>query len=132
MSIGVGAPQRGSAEDKSRALLVIRVACLGAFHHDAIGYTGPLSRHLLAYHQMAAAVRGALRDLAEMHACNMLLSGAVDRGLSKREYGDLGVSLPFLNEPDIGLALVVKSHLDELSRPLAERTDVAMWFAHVS
>lgn len=127
-----GAPMRGSDDDKSHTLLISRVACLGAFHHGAIGYTGPLSRHLLAYHQMAAAVRGALRDLVEMHACNMLVSGAAERNLTKAEYSDLGASLPFLNEPDIGLALVVKSHLDEQARPPGERTDVAKWFNHAS
>lgn len=127
-----GAPMRGSEEDRAHALLVTRIACLGAFHHKAIGYTGPLSRHLLAYHQMAAAVRGTLRDLLEMHACKMLLSGAIDRNLSKSEYGDIGANLPFLNEPDIGLALVVKSYLDEQSRPEGERTKISIWFMHVS
>ena len=127
-----GAPMRGSQEDRSHNLLVSRIACLGRFHHGEIGYTGPLSKHLLAYHQMVASVRGALRDLVEMHTCNMMLSGAADRSLKKSEYHEIGAGLPFLNEPDIGLGLVVKSHLDEQSRPSPEsRTSVKLWFNHV-
>ena len=123
-----GAPFRGSEADKSNALLISRVACLGSLQHAAIGYTGPLSRNLLAYHQTAAAVRNALRDLLEMHACYLLLSGAVDRKLSNNAYTDLGASLPLMNEPDVGLGLVVKSYLDELSS--SKRSDVTTWFAH--
>ena len=123
-----GTPMRGSETDKAYTSLISRIACLGTFQHDAIGYTGPLSRSLLAYHQCAAAVRGALRDLVEMHACNMFLSGAVGRNLAHGDYTDLGASLPFVDEPDLGLALVVKSHLDELSNEPSKRTDIKKWF----
>ncbi|KAK3703429.1 hypothetical protein LTR37_014419 [Vermiconidia calcicola] len=125
-----GAPIRGSDNDKSNTTLVSRVACLGTLQHSAIGYTGPLSRHLLAYQQTASAVRGALRDLLEMHACHMLLSGTVDRSLHGVQLTELGTSLPLINEPDLGLALVVKSHLDELSQPADKRQDITAWFAH--
>jgi len=126
----LGAPMRGSETDKGHTLLLSRIACLGSFRHDEIGFTGPLSRHLLAYHQMAAAVRGALRDLAEIHALNMLLSGAVSRDLKLTEYTDLGSNLPLLNEPDLGLALVVKSFLDEASNEQSKRADIHNWFNH--
>ena len=131
-----GAPMRGSETDKAHTLLISRVACLASFQHDQIGYTGPLSRHTLAYHQMTAAVRGALRDLVEMHATNMFLSGAVKRwrgpqdGGSKVQFSDVGFGLPFVHEPDCGLALVVKSHLDELSNPSAKTWAITAWFNH--
>ena len=123
-----GAPQRGSDTDKSNTGLIGRIACFGLVQHKAIGYTGLLSRNLLAYHQMAATVRGALRDLVEMHACYMMLSGAVDRHWKPKTYTDLGASLPFVNEPDVGLGLVVKSYLDECST--THPTDVHKWFLH--
>ena len=122
-----GAPLRGSETDKSNALLISRVACLGSLRHDPIGYTGPLSRNLLAYHQTAAAVRNALRDLLEMHACYILLSGAVNRAIEESQYTVLGAALPLMSEPDVGLGLVVKSYLDEISN---KRIDVSQWFAH--
>lgn len=126
----LGAPMRGSETDKAYTLLLSRIACLGSFRHDEIGFTGPLSRHLLAYHQMAAAVRGALRDLVEVHALNMLLSGAVSRDLKLPEYTDLGCNLPLLQEPDLGLALAVKSFLDEASNDSSKRADITLWFNH--
>nr|OQO27427.1 hypothetical protein B0A51_07878 [Rachicladosporium sp. CCFEE 5018] len=125
-----GAQMRGSDTDKANTLLLSRIACLGSFQHGEIGFTGPLSRHLLAYHQMAAATRGALRDLLEMHALSMLLKGAASRSHKPLDYSDLGSDLPLLREPDLGLSLVVKSYLDELSNE--KRTDITKWFNHAT
>jgi hypothetical protein len=125
----LGAPMRGTDTDKAYTLLLSRVACLGTFHHKEIGFTGPLSRHLLAYHQMAAAVRGSLRDLLEMHALNMLVTGNCKRAeIKPADYSNFGSRLPFVREPDLGLSLVVKSYLDELSNE--KRADISKWFNH--
>lgn len=123
-----GAPMRGTDSDKAHTLLVSRIACLGTFRHEQIGYTGPLSRNLLAYQQLAAAVRNSLRDLTECHMCYMMLSGSAVRIRDKEDYTDVAGRLPFGTEPDIGLALVVKSHLDELSHD--RRSDIKRWFNH--
>ena len=125
-----GGPVRGGDTDKANVSLISRVACLGFLQHVRIGYTGPLSRHLLAYHQCTAAVRGALRDLLEMHACHMLMSGAVDRTLSSSEHVDIAASLPLREEPDIALALVVKCYLDEMSQEASKRVTISAWFPH--
>lgn len=60
-------------------MLVSRVACLGRVAHPPRGYSGPLSRHLLAYHAVIAAVQAALRDLVEMSAVTMFLEGYAER-----------------------------------------------------
>ncbi|KAF7184919.1 Uncharacterized protein HII31_13731 [Pseudocercospora fuligena] len=125
-----GAPMRGTDQDKANTLLISRIASLGSFSHARIGYTGPLSRHLLAYHQITAAVRNTLRDLAETHAANMMLSASAVRVRPDGEYTSIGAALPFLKEPDLGLALVVKSHLDELSNNPERRSDIRKWFNH--
>lgn len=125
-----GPPLRGSESDKSHTLLVSRIAALGLFRHAGIGYTGPLSRHLLAYHQIASVVRGALRDLLEMHAANLFLSGSADRKIQPSTLTEIGCDLPFVREPDLGLSLVVKSYLDELSNEPGRRSDVTKWFNH--
>lgn len=127
-----GAPMKGTDTDKAFALLISRIACLATFQHAKIGYTGPLSRHLLAYHQCAASVRDALRDLLEMHACSMLLSGAVNREWETTDYSDVGDSLPFMNEPDLGLGLMVKCYLDEQSSELNRRQDIGKWLPHAT
>ncbi|EMC97808.1 hypothetical protein BAUCODRAFT_404806 [Baudoinia panamericana UAMH 10762] len=126
-----GQPLRGSESDKANTLLISRVACLGLFHHREIGYTGPLSRHLLAFHQMAAVVRSSLRGLLEMHACAIFTSGDASRQVSPKQITDLAASLPFTREPDLGLSLVVKSYLDELSQEPSKRGDVRKWFNYV-
>lgn len=125
-----GAPMRGTDADRAHVNLISRVACLGTFKHKGIGYTGPLSRHLLAFHQVAASVRNTLRDLAEVHAANMLLSASADRGLDEQEFEDIGGRMPFGKEPDLGLALVVKSYLDEQSQDQSRRANINGWFIH--
>ena len=84
-----GAPYRGSETVKRNTLLVARVACLGKFRHQEIGYTGPLSRHLLGYHSMISAVRSSLRDLAEVCLTTLLLNGDADR--KRNDYTELGL-----------------------------------------
>nr|POF14011.1 protein mkt1 [Quercus suber] len=126
-----GTASRGSDTDKANTLLISRIACLGEFHHKEIGYTGPLSRHLLAYHQMAAIVRSSLRDLLEVHACNMFLSSAVNRKLPSTAITKLASAFPLEQEPDLGLSLLVKSYLDELSNTTTT-TDISKWFVHAS
>lgn len=125
-----GGLHRGTDKDRLNALLISRVACLGNVDHDEIGYTGPLSRSFLAYHQMIAAVREALRDLVEAHAGYIFLAGSVNKITWKpTDCASLAAMLPFENEPNLALGLVVKSYLDELSSTAP--ADVRSWFSHV-
>ncbi|KAJ9627851.1 hypothetical protein H2203_003069 [Taxawa tesnikishii (nom. ined.)] len=110
-----GAPLKGSDIDKRNCLLVSRVACLGRLEHKSIGYTGPLSRNLLAFQCMASAVRRSLRDLVEMSLCTMLLNGQVSRTLPKADLSEIGLSLPFLKDNDCALGVAVKSYLEEIA-----------------
>ena len=47
--------------------------------HPARGYSGPLSRHLLAYHAMITEIRLCLRDLVEMNLAVMFLEADAER-----------------------------------------------------
>jgi hypothetical protein len=124
-----GGLSRGSDKDKLNAILISRIACLGSVEHDKIGYTGPLSRSLLAYHQMIAALRETLRDLVEAHAGYIFMAASVKRDWGNSAWTSLAASLPFVDEPDLGLGLVVKSYLDELSSP--NPADIRAWFHHI-
>jgi len=93
-------------------LLVSRVACLGKFQHKQIGFTGPLSRQLLGYHSMIAAVRNSMRDLVEVCLTTLLLNGEADR--DRTDWYELGLDLPFLLDNDCGLGLLVNNYLFEL------------------
>lgn len=75
----IGAPQRGSAEDRSHCLLISRCACLLKINHKDVGYTGPLSKNLLAYHSIISAVRETDRDLIEAIVASMFLFADGDR-----------------------------------------------------
>jgi hypothetical protein len=82
-----GGPGRFSDTEQRNVLLVSRVACLGKLHHREVGFTGPLSRHLLGYSSMISAIRGTLRDLLEASLANLLLSGDATREQVTPEYG---------------------------------------------
>lgn len=133
-----GVPYRGSDTDKRNTTLVSRVACLFQLGHESIGFTGPLSRGLLAYNGMICAVREALRDLTEASVTTLFLSGDVDRNRS--DITDMGLDLPFLHHNDCGLGIAVVSYLDELvGRPDPQSDDTkkevrnkgpSEWFPH--
>jgi hypothetical protein len=52
---------------------------LGNLHHNPIGFTGPLSQHLLGYNSVINAVRSTVRDLVEVSATQMFMAGFVKR-----------------------------------------------------
>ena len=60
-----GLPMNGTVDDQACLLLISRCACLLQLRHEAIGYTGPLSKNLLHFRSMASEVRSADRDLTE-------------------------------------------------------------------
>ena len=76
-------------DDRKYNTLVSRVACLGRLRHNAIGFTGPLSRHLLGFHSMTTTMRQALRDLEEMCLLTLFLGGDAERDRS--DFADLSL-----------------------------------------
>lgn len=67
------------AKDQRANMLISRVAGLGTLQHKPIGFTGPLSQHLLGYGSIVNLVRQTLRDLVEAACTNMFLTGCCDR-----------------------------------------------------
>jgi len=72
-------PETSADQDKLNSLLLSRVACLARLSHEPIGFTGPLSRHLLGFNSMVVAVENSLRDLLEMCFVTLLLNGDAAR-----------------------------------------------------
>ncbi|KAJ9352489.1 hypothetical protein DTO280E4_7828 [Paecilomyces variotii] len=107
-----GGPMRGSDEDKQFNTLVSRVACIGKLRHKSIGYSGPLSRQLLYYRSLISAVRETLRDLIEVVLAGLLLSGDADR--DRKDWTEMSVKLPFIDDNDCGLGIAVRTYLDDL------------------
>ncbi len=85
----IGAPNMGSEEQNTLCLLISRVACLLPFRHQEIGYTGPLSRNLLAYHSVVNAVRECDRDLIETVVATMFLNAHAERR-DRKDWDKLG------------------------------------------
>ena len=52
---------------------------MGKMIHPTKGYSGPLSRALLAFHSLVSEVRSSLRDLIEVTLAVLLLEGDGDR-----------------------------------------------------
>ncbi|KAH8725801.1 temperature dependent protein affecting M2 dsRNA replication-domain-containing protein [Phaeosphaeriaceae sp. PMI808] len=107
-----GAPMRGSTKDQQCNMLVSRVAGLGELQHRPIGFTGPLSQHLLGYNSIINVVRRSLRDLIEVTATHMLLTGCCNRLAA--DLTQVAMKLPFLIPNNCALSIAVKSYLDEL------------------
>ncbi|KAJ5690222.1 hypothetical protein N7462_004614 [Penicillium macrosclerotiorum] len=107
-----GGPMRGSEDDKTFNMLVSRVACIAKLQHKAIGYSGPLSRQLLCYRSLISEVRSALRNLVEVVLTGLLLSGEADR--DRKDWTEMGIKLPFIDDNDCGLGIAVRTYLDDL------------------
>ncbi len=119
--------------EKRNCMLISRTASLGKFHHQTIGYSGPLSRHLLSYNSIVSSLQASLRDLIEMSLATMFLEGHVDR--ERSDWMDLSLgyafilplrvrdtyrfaltsySLPLYEERSCALGVITMTYLDEL------------------
>lgn len=124
-----GLPRRGSDEDKTSLVLISQCATLLKLRHQVYGYTGPLNKSLLAFRSQSSAVREVDRDLVEAIVASMFMYGQSKRDrddyleISQRyvsepivithSHADLFRRLPFLQEPDIGLGIAVRTFFDE-------------------
>ena len=84
-----GVPDGTPDTAKKNMTLIARVACLGQLKHGEIGYTGILSRTMLAYSSIVDAVRQSLRDLLEVCLTTMLLNGDANR--DRPDFQDLSL-----------------------------------------
>jgi hypothetical protein len=74
-----GLPLNGSEDDQSSLLLISRCASLLKLRHEANGYTGPLSKNLLAFRSLVSEVRSADRDLVEAILASLFLYAQAKR-----------------------------------------------------
>jgi hypothetical protein len=74
-----GLPLNGTETDQSSLLLISRCASLLKLRHQANGYTGPLSKNLLAFRSLVSEVRSADRDLVEAILASMFMYAQAKR-----------------------------------------------------
>ncbi|OAA39953.1 XPG I-region protein [Metarhizium rileyi] len=106
-----GLPRRGTDEDKTSLVLISQCATLLKLRHQVYGYTGPLNKSLLAFRSQSSAVREVGRDLIEAIVASMFMYGQSKR--DREDYLEISQRLPFLQEPDIGLGIAVRTFFDE-------------------
>lgn len=106
-------PSDKSFEHKSYTNLLSKIACLGRFKHEPVGYVGPLDRSLLTFAWEITHLRQALRDLVEAVLCSMLLNGDASR--DRDDWPELSQHLPFVADNGAGLGIAVKVYLDALN-----------------
>ncbi|KAK6833688.1 hypothetical protein PG990_001473 [Apiospora arundinis] len=107
-----GLPMNGTDQDKASLLLISRCAILLKLHHEANGYTGPLSKNFLHFRSLSSSIREANRDLVEAIVASLLLHG---QGKKEREdYLSIGQRLPFLMDTDVALGIAIKTLLDDI------------------
>ncbi|KAF2111425.1 temperature dependent protein affecting M2 dsRNA replication [Lophiotrema nucula] len=109
-----GAPMRGDMKDRDNNLLISRVAGLGTLQHKPIGFTGPLSQHLLGYNSIINVVRSTMRDMVEASAAQLFTNAFAKRDLDN--IPEIAVQLPFLLPNNCALNIAVKSYLDEITQ----------------
>ena len=74
-----GLPLNGSETDQESLLLISRCSSLLKLRHQANGYTGPLSKNLLAFRSLVSEVRSADRDLVEAILASMFMYAQAKR-----------------------------------------------------
>ncbi|KAH6655124.1 nuclease-like protein [Truncatella angustata] len=107
-----GLPMNGSEEDKASLLLISRCAILLKLHHEANGYTGPLSKNFLHFRSLSSSIREANRDLLEGIVASSLMFAESKK--EREDYLDISQRLPFLMDTDVGLGIAVKTLLDDI------------------
>ncbi|KAL1894750.1 hypothetical protein Sste5346_005725 [Sporothrix stenoceras] len=106
-----GYPANGTVEDRDAAVLISRTATLLQLRQDTSGYTGPLSKSLLAFHTLTTTVGEANRAIVESLLALTFMSNQAKR--ERVDYWDIGHRLPFVEFPDAALGIAVKTFLDE-------------------
>ncbi|KAI5299329.1 hypothetical protein KEM55_002304, partial [Ascosphaera atra] len=111
-------------DDKKFTALISRAATVGKIAHQPIGYSGPLNRQVLDFRSQISAVRVAQRDLLEIVLVNVLLNGEAKR--ERRDWAELSLGMPFIDDNDCGLGLAVRTyletlHLEDYKDPTSER-----------
>lgn len=106
-----GLPRKGSDADKAAVVLISQAATLLKLRHQVFGYTGPLNKSLLMFRSLSSAVREADRDLIEAIVASMFMYGQCKR--ERDDQLEISQKLPFLQEPDIGLGIAVRTFFDD-------------------
>ncbi|CAG8453923.1 4770_t:CDS:10 [Acaulospora morrowiae] len=101
-----------SDEEKKHILLISRTLSLIPAKFKGVPWVGPLCRELLVFNSFVKVLTRSLRNLCEMLTLSMFLNG--DCVKERQDYLDIALSLPFLNDVNTGLGIIVKTYLENV------------------
>ncbi|KAG4301766.1 hypothetical protein PCK1_001742 [Pneumocystis canis] len=107
-----GESSKGTEEEKSFTTLISRVACLSVLHQKDVPWAGPLSQGLLVFNSFIKILSQAIRNLIEMITVSLFMNRDANR--ERDDWLEFARQLPFNNEYDVTMSLVIKTYLEEI------------------
>ncbi|RUS17673.1 temperature dependent protein affecting M2 dsRNA replication-domain-containing protein [Endogone sp. FLAS-F59071] len=116
----------GNDQEKQHVLLIARTLSLMPMQFKGFNWNGTLSRELLVFNDFVKALSRSLRNFIEMFNLSLFLNGRCRK--ERGDYLDISCSLPYLQDVNTALGLVVKFYLETLitaTSPSSVDPDVA-------
>ncbi|CCJ28602.1 unnamed protein product [Pneumocystis jirovecii] len=107
-----GESSKGTEEEKSFTTLISRVACLSVLHQKDVPWAGPLSQGLLVFNFFIKILSQTIRNLIEMVTVSLFMNRDANR--ERDDWLEFAKQLPFNNEYDITMGLVIKTYLEKI------------------
>ncbi|KAG5513681.1 hypothetical protein PMAC_000719 [Pneumocystis sp. 'macacae'] len=107
-----GESSKGTEEEKSFTTLISRVACLSVLHQKDVPWAGPLSQGLLVFNFFIKILSQTIRNLIEMVTVSLFMNRDANR--ERDDWLEFTRQLPFNNEYDITMGLVIKTYLEKI------------------
>lgn len=114
-----GTTNTASEETRQHIHLISRICSLRSLNHAATGYSGPLSRQLLAFDSLANTVIFTLRDLFEGILANLLLSTDAEKN-PDADFNAIAQSLPFAAPVNCAGGILTKEYFDNLGEDTSD------------
>ncbi|KTW29683.1 hypothetical protein T552_00891 [Pneumocystis carinii B80] len=99
-------------EEMSFIALISRVACLSVLHKKDIAWTGPLSQELFVFNSFIKMLLQTIRSLVEMITASLFMNQDANR--ERDDWLEFTRLLPFNNEYDITMGVVIKTYLEKI------------------
>lgn len=109
-----GGSSKGPEDVRKHIFLISRIASLASLSHKSTGYTGPLSRPLLAFNSLANVTITALRSLVEAVLGSLLLGGDSEK-VSRQDWFEISSALPFGHPANCAAGIAAKMYLDNFA-----------------
>jgi hypothetical protein len=105
-------------EEKQHARLITRVLSLLPVTFSSAPWVGPVDHNLLCFHSCVKLLYTNLRNVVEMTVLSIFLSKECK--LERSDYTKISLMLPFLQESNTAMGVLVKTYLSKVNSNLSE------------